>query len=134
MLPSEEQFCEQMKTLDARLSDTFVCYDSFGMAAAPRVAWMLRTFGAKNVFILNGTFDKWLAEKLPISKGIESSDPFKRTRPVVHGPAFDYKLNTGVVETYKTIMGKTLIDTRKGKIYKKGHIPFSFNVPTSNVL
>lgn len=39
-----------------------------------------------------------------------------------------------MVENYKSIQGKTLIDTRKKKIYDKGHIPFSFNVPTSNVL
>ena len=60
-----------MKAMDVRISDTIVCYDSFGMAAAPRVSWMFRMFGAKNVFILNGTFDKWLAEKLPISEGRE---------------------------------------------------------------
>ena len=92
-----------MKAMDVRISDTIVCYDSFGMAAAPRVSWMFRMFGAKNVFILNGTFDKWLAEKLPISEGQESTEAFKRKRPVTQGPAYDYKLNSGAIETFKTI-------------------------------
>ena len=44
-----------MKALDIRITDTIVCYDFLGMLAAPRVSWMLRTFGAKNVFVLNGS-------------------------------------------------------------------------------
>lgn len=64
--------------MSIRMSDTVVVYDSFGMAAAPRVSWMLRTFGMKNVFVLNGTFDKWMAEGLPISKGQEENEPYSR--------------------------------------------------------
>jgi 3-mercaptopyruvate sulfurtransferase SseA len=36
------------------------------MVAAPRASWMLRAFGAKNVFVLNGTFLKWIEVKMPI--------------------------------------------------------------------
>ena len=41
-----------MKAMDIRITDTIVCYDFLGMLAAPRVSWMLRAFGAKNVFVL----------------------------------------------------------------------------------
>ena len=44
-----------MKAMDIRVTDTIVCYDFLGMLAAPRVSWMLRAFGAKNVFVLDQT-------------------------------------------------------------------------------
>lgn len=44
-----------MKAMDVRITDTIVCYDAIGMLAAPRVSWMLRAFGAKDVHVLNGT-------------------------------------------------------------------------------
>jgi thiosulfate/3-mercaptopyruvate sulfurtransferase len=55
MLPSEEQFCELMKQLDVRKSDHIVVYDQAGMLSAPRAFWMLKTFGAPHVMLLNGT-------------------------------------------------------------------------------
>jgi thiosulfate/3-mercaptopyruvate sulfurtransferase len=60
MLPAEEDFVNHMSALDIRLSDTIVCYDSINMLAAPRASWMLRAFGSKNVYVLNGTFLKWI--------------------------------------------------------------------------
>jgi|TARA_B110000285_G_scaffold206959_1_gene245934 thiosulfate/3-mercaptopyruvate sulfurtransferase len=55
-----------MEAMDVRLSDNIVIYDSINMVAAPRASWMLRAFGAKNVFVLNGTFLKWIEMKMPI--------------------------------------------------------------------
>jgi thiosulfate/3-mercaptopyruvate sulfurtransferase len=119
MMPSEEIFKESMKKMCIRKSDTIVVYDSFGMAAAPRVSWMLRAFGCKNVKVLNGTFDRWCDEGLPISKGQEANEAFSRsgTRPKTQALAYEYKLDSSMIETYKTIQGKTLIDTRKSKVY-----------------
>ena len=33
-----------------------------------RVWWMFKYFGFKNVYVLNGGFNKWLKEKKPITK------------------------------------------------------------------
>ena len=57
---AESDFIEKMKEMDVRVDDTIVCYDSLNMIIAPRVSWMMRAFGAKNVFVLNGTFLKWI--------------------------------------------------------------------------
>mgnify|MGYP002630820353 CR=1 FL=1 len=54
-----------MRAMDIRLTDTIVCYDAQGMMAAPRVSWMLRAFGARNVFVLDGTLKKWVREQMP---------------------------------------------------------------------
>ena len=55
-MPSEADFISAMKQMDVRIDDTIVCYDSLNMIVAPRVSWMMRAMGAKNVLVLNGTF------------------------------------------------------------------------------
>ena len=51
-----------MMKMGVKRTDTIVCYDRLNMYAAPRVSWMLRAFGAKNVFVMNGPFQKWVDE------------------------------------------------------------------------
>ncbi len=46
-----------------------VCYDSLGLFSSPRVAWMLRYFGAEDVRVLNGGFKKWKLEGRPTCTG-----------------------------------------------------------------
>ena len=59
MMPSDEYFSQRMKEMDVRKSDFIVVYDKYRMISAPRAFWMLKTFGASNVYLLNGTFAKW---------------------------------------------------------------------------
>jgi thiosulfate/3-mercaptopyruvate sulfurtransferase len=49
--------------------DYIVCYDNVGIFSAPRAAWMLRYFGAKNVRVLNGGMKKWKAEGRKTASG-----------------------------------------------------------------
>ena len=57
-----------MKQLDVRKSDIIVCYDK-GMISAPRAYFMLKAFGAPNVYVLNGMFKKWSKEGKPVEEG-----------------------------------------------------------------
>lgn len=65
-IPDVSFFSQTMRAMDIRKTDTIVCYDMIGMLAAPRASWMLRTFGAKNVYVLDGTVEQWQEEKLPM--------------------------------------------------------------------
>ena len=56
MLPTEQQFRDIMTEIDVRTNDIIVCYDKAGMLSAPRALWMFKTYGAKNVYLLNGTY------------------------------------------------------------------------------
>ena len=51
-----------MKLLRIPTNKPIICYDNVGIFSSPRVAWMLKYFGATNVRILNGGFKKWKAE------------------------------------------------------------------------
>ena len=44
-------------------------YDGVGLFSAPRVWWTFRTFGVRDVFILDGGMPKWKAEGRPIDFG-----------------------------------------------------------------
>ena len=64
-----EDFIDRMKSLNVRTDDTIVVYDNFGIYSAPRMAWTLMYFGAKNVKVLNGGLKKWVLEKRQTESG-----------------------------------------------------------------
>lgn len=47
--------------------ETVVVYDGPGMFSAPRVWWMFRVMGVKNVLVLDGGFDNWKAANFPVT-------------------------------------------------------------------
>ena len=47
-------------------NDRIVVYDGIGMFASPRVWWLFRVMGARNVFVLDGGLDGWKAEARPL--------------------------------------------------------------------
>jgi thiosulfate/3-mercaptopyruvate sulfurtransferase len=46
-----------------------VIYEQEGVFSAPRVWWMLRTFGAQNVYMLDGGLRAWTEAGLPMQSG-----------------------------------------------------------------
>jgi thiosulfate/3-mercaptopyruvate sulfurtransferase len=69
MLPSAEEFARSMSTLGVSHEATIVVYEQEVMYSAPRAWWMLRTFGAKNVSILDGGLRAWMNAGLPTESG-----------------------------------------------------------------
>ncbi|MGE0180240.1 MAG: 3-mercaptopyruvate sulfurtransferase [Sphingomonas sp.] len=62
MLPSEEKFASRMQTLGLGDGNRIVVYDNSPLHTAARAWWMLKAFGAHHVAILDGGFQKWMAE------------------------------------------------------------------------
>lgn len=69
MLPSAQQFGEEMARLDISNSDAIVVYDGAGLFSAPRAWWTLRIFGHDNVAVLAGGLPAWRAANLPTAAG-----------------------------------------------------------------
>ncbi|WP_182421954.1 3-mercaptopyruvate sulfurtransferase [Aureimonas sp. ME7] len=74
-LPTQAQFAEAAGRLGISHTDTIVVYDGMGLFSAPRVWWMFRTFGAKDVRILDGGYPAWVAGRGPIETGEASPAP-----------------------------------------------------------
>lgn len=69
MLPSPEVFSRQMAELGVSDRATIVVYEQEGVFSAPRAWWMLRTFGAHDVHVLNGGLRGWQEAGLAIEAG-----------------------------------------------------------------
>lgn len=74
MLPGAEDFAAAMEGLGIGRDDRIVVYDNSPIHTAARGWFTLRHFGAANVAILDGGFQKWIAE----GRRTESGEPAHR--------------------------------------------------------
>jgi thiosulfate/3-mercaptopyruvate sulfurtransferase len=69
MLPTPAEFASSMSALGISDTATIVIYEQSGVYSAPRAWWMLRTFGAHNVYVLDGGLEAWTQANLPTQSG-----------------------------------------------------------------
>jgi thiosulfate/3-mercaptopyruvate sulfurtransferase len=69
MLPSAEQFEEQMRGLGVNTNSHVIAYDAAGLFSAARCWWMFKVFGHDKVSVLDGGLPKWLAENRTVESG-----------------------------------------------------------------
>jgi thiosulfate/3-mercaptopyruvate sulfurtransferase len=69
MLPSAAEFGAAMERLGIGRDDRIVVYDNSPIHTAPRGWFTFRHFGARNLAVLDGGFQKWLAEGRPTESG-----------------------------------------------------------------
>ena len=132
MLPSADQFGEEMEQLGVGRDDRIVVYDNSPIRTAARGWFTLRHFGARDVAILDGGLKMWVAEGRPTESG-ESSPRSAR---------FDADVRPGVFSKEQLLAGSgcALVDARsKGRFEASepepragiagGHIPGSRNLP-----
>lgn len=81
--PGSSQFIDYMKSLGINNEDFLVVYDSGPQVGvdfeasswASRLAWQLELEGKKNVAVLEGGLEKWLAEDLPTETEVPEVSP-----------------------------------------------------------
>ncbi|KAB1070146.1 3-mercaptopyruvate sulfurtransferase [Methylobacterium planeticum] len=76
MLPRPEVFASRMRSLGIGDGMHIVVYDGMGLFSAPRVWWMLRTFGVRDVAVLDGGLPAWVEAGYPTEDG----EPHPRDR------------------------------------------------------
>lgn len=69
MLPPDYKFASRMQALGIGDGDRILVYDNSPHHSAARGWWMLRSFGAQQVAILDGGMVKWKAEGRPLESG-----------------------------------------------------------------
>jgi thiosulfate/3-mercaptopyruvate sulfurtransferase len=135
MLPNAEQFARAMEEIGVGSDDRIIVYDKSPLRTAARGWFTLRHFGARNVAILDGGQQKWVAEGRPV----ESGEPEPRRA------RFDAIERPGEVVTKQQILGGlgcTLIDARGRPRFEgtepepragiaSGHIPRARNISYS---
>ena len=133
MLPSAVEFGAAMERLGVGRDERIVVYDNSPIHTAARGWFTLRHFGARDVAVLDGGLQKWLAEGRPT----ESGEPGHREA------TFHAEAAAGEVFTKEQILegtGCALADARgKGRFEATepepragiagGHIPGARNLP-----
>jgi len=135
MLPSEHKFASRMQSLGLGDGNRFVVYDNSPLHSAARAWWMLRTFGAHYVALLDGGMQKWRAEGRQLAAGREAHR---------HGHFTAFLDRTAVVDkkAMLALAGEEIVDARSAPRFagdeaepraglEAGHIPGSRNAPQS---
>ena len=133
MLPSAADFGRAMTELGVGSDDRIIVYDSSPLRTAARGWFMFRYFGADNVAILDGGFQKWLSENRPVESGAATARTAR----------FDAREAGEEVVTKQQILtgtGLPILDARGKARFEgteadprpnvgTGHIPGSRNLP-----
>jgi thiosulfate/3-mercaptopyruvate sulfurtransferase len=140
-LPNVEKFAKTLSNLGISEGSHVVVYDDKnGSNAAARAWWMLKSFGLKNVQVLDGGFQNAEKENIEFSSGEESfekSDLIKKDNWLLPTSTLE------IVENELTNLSSTVIDVRDAYRYKgesepidlvAGHIPGAINIPFSENL
>jgi thiosulfate/3-mercaptopyruvate sulfurtransferase len=136
MLPSPEAFSSAMRSLGIGDGTTIVVYDGAGLFSAPRVWWTFRTFGVRDVCILDGGLPKWKAEGRPLDFGEVKRTPRHFTARFNRGALAD------VEDVRKALAHPEIqvVDARSAGRFagtapeprpglKSGHMPGALNLP-----
>jgi thiosulfate/3-mercaptopyruvate sulfurtransferase len=102
-----------------------------------RVAWTLSYAGVANVSILDGGFEKWVADKKPVSK-----EP-ARTKSKRYKGTFNKAILVSKAYVLENLGKATVVDTREAPFYngekkldfvaRLGHLKGAVNLPTYQV-
>ena len=142
MMPSAEQFARECGKLGLKNSDTIVIYDHHGVYSSPRVWWMFKSMGHKNVFVLNGGLPEWEHASFPTEEKKERLPTLTQYTATCVNHFFTVKDQILPLLNHNH---SKLLDARAKHRFlgiakepregvKSGHIPRAINIPYTNVL
>ena len=140
-VPTEAQFAARMAALGINRGDRIILYDNSPLSSAGRAWWLLRTFGATQIAILDGGLSRWRAE----GRMVESGEGLTRSG------SFDAHRNDGAIASKADVLANIascaaqVVDARSAERFRgdvpeprpgmaEGHIPGSVNLPSNQLL
>ena len=142
MVPGEADFESWMNEFGISNDSQVVVYDASGLFSAPRVRWLLRHMGLKNVAVLDGGLPKWKAE----GREIETGPPGAATAAEFKAhPRPEMVCGKGDVERACATGDTQILDARPAARFRGeapeprpglrlGHMPGAINVPFTSLL
>jgi len=140
MLPTPESFSRSMSTLGVGDQMRIVLYEQQGVFSTPRAWWMLRTFGAQDVYILDGGLPAWIEAGLPVHAGYVDRTP----------ATFRSRFNCDAVKDFAEIQQmiaerEQILDARSSGRFtgvlpeprpgiSSGHMPGAINTPFTELV
>jgi thiosulfate/3-mercaptopyruvate sulfurtransferase len=139
MLPSTEAFARSMGALGVSDKATIVVYEQEGVFSAPRAWWMLRTFGAQDVHVLDGGLQAWTDAGLSTESGAVQRGAVTFHAKLDEAAVNDFAGIQKMIRERGQILDArsagrfagTLPEPRAG--ISAGHMPGAINLPFSEV-
>ncbi len=140
MMPSADQFGEQVGRLGVSETDRIVVYDTFGLFTAGRAWWMFRAMGCDRVQVLDGGLPAWIRMGGALETG-----------PATPRPAtFRVDPRPGMIADVQRVKqalaaGEPVLDARAAARFagsapeprpglRAGHMPGAINLPFGELL
>lgn len=135
MLPTPEAFSQSMSALGVGDRMQIVIYEQEGVFSVPRAWWMLRTFGAPHVYILDGGLQSWVTTGSPVEGGQVNRAPATFHAWLDHDAVKDFaRIQQMIAERAQILDARSsgrftgaLPEPRPG--ISSGHMPGAINTP-----
>lgn len=135
-IANPERYASLMSRLGIGHHTFVVAYDDANGMFAARLWWTLNYYGHSQVAVLDGGWQKWLAEKHPITADIPE------ILPAVFIPHINPEWNKSANDILNGTHGMQLVDMRSPEEFagkssrakRGGHIPGAVNLPRTDLL
>ncbi len=129
-----QRYADLMSRLGVGDETQIVAYDDANGMFAARLWWTLNYYGHAQVAVLDGGWQKWLAEKRP------TTDIIPDVQPTTFTPRINSAWHSSADEVLK--QPAQLLDVRStaeyngaaSRVQRKGHIPGALNLPRKQLL
>jgi thiosulfate/3-mercaptopyruvate sulfurtransferase len=139
-LPAAAAFSRSVEALGVAREATLVVYEQEGVFSAPRAWWMLRTFGAERVYVLDGGLEAWMEAGLPTESVAVRRSPASFAAELTPGAVVDF---AGLQATLAA--GGQVLDARSAGRFagsvpeprpglSSGHMPGATSVPFTELV
>ena len=135
MLQADDEFSRNMSTLGVGDGMMIVVYEQEGVFSAPRARWMLKAYGAKDVYLLDGGLKAWVEAGLPVETGEVKHAPARFTANLDRARVKDFAEVQETIAKHGQILDArsagrfagTAPEPRAG--LSSGHMPGATSVP-----
>jgi thiosulfate/3-mercaptopyruvate sulfurtransferase len=140
MLPTPENFSRRMSALGVGDHMAIVLYEQEGVFSAPRAWWMLRTFGAQNVYLLDGGLRAWTEAGHPTQSGQVQRAPGSFHAKLDHDAVKSFTQIQQMIAAHAQILDARSAGRFSGSLpeprpgISSGHMPGAASVPFTELV
>ncbi|MCY4100407.1 MAG: 3-mercaptopyruvate sulfurtransferase [Rhodobacteraceae bacterium] len=141
MVPSQDLFATRVRKMGIDNGHQIVVYDTAGIFSSPRVWWLFKLMGHKDIAVLDGGFPKWLEE----GREVEDVPPLVYERHYYSRKQAQLVKSRAEVQKASSEGSPQILDARPKARFmgllpeprpglRSGNIPNSINLPYTNLL